>query len=205
MTRPVSGPPTRSLTCLCVVPPVCRRGVSTVAPPEPPRVTWQSQSGSPRLSHPSDLNDSTDSPAGFWRNPFMFQELEPVPCPSLSFRSQWLSWVIPDGSVWATPGGSPRATADNRRRDGTAERGRVAVYGSSRPVVAANLCASGPTIRSESRKPGGILRHGACRNGACLTRRRLLIELAVEPRLIWGGGGISEVFGVDGGGERGGI
>jgi len=35
-----------------------------------------------------------------------------VPCPSLTFRTAWLSWVIPDGSVWATPGGSLRATAD---------------------------------------------------------------------------------------------
>ena len=53
----------------------------------------------------------------------MFQELEPVPCPSLSFRSQWLPRVIPDGSVWATPGGSPRATADRELTEKAVRRG----------------------------------------------------------------------------------
>ena len=81
--------------------------------------------------------------------------------------------------------GAPIGGAIGDAMGRAAERGRVTDSGSSRPAVAANLRASGSTIRSESRKPGGIIGHGAC-----LTRRRLLIELAAEPRLAWGIGGI---------------
>lgn len=48
-----------------------------------------------------------------------------MPCPSLSFRTQRLRRVIPDGSVWATPGGSPRATADTQTGSACVGRSRT--------------------------------------------------------------------------------
>ncbi len=63
----------------------------------------------PRNNTLPELSNSVSPPAepGGYLGALMFQNLDPVPCPDLGFRTLWQSGVIPGGSVWPTPRGSP--------------------------------------------------------------------------------------------------